>query len=79
VAENAVRLEPVSSIKFPDNWENTGNLHVLTVENDFQALNRRADPKTCGKIPYPTKLGISLEEQGNKMMEQGNWGVANCE
>src|SRR5262249_15980632 len=51
VAVDAVRLEPVSAIEFPENWENTGNLHVLIVENDFKRLIGEQIQRLAAKFP----------------------------
>jgi hypothetical protein len=57
---DALNIEPVSTIKFPDNRENTGNFFDFGPNCTILASNLPAPSMACSQIPYSMELGIFL-------------------
>jgi hypothetical protein len=71
VVADVVIVEPVSNAKFRANREkNREFCHIRSLCEILKA-NTRANSKAFSQIPYSTKQGSILPEQGISAQEQG--------
>jgi hypothetical protein len=65
LAVDAVRIEPVSTFKFPANREINREFCKIGPSTPIFESNQRADPIAYSRIPYATEQGISERVSGN--------------
>ena len=68
---DAVRVEPVSTAKFPANREKNREFCRIAVSVDSETVNNCAVAEIPKRIPYSTEQGIILAEQGILARKQG--------
>src|SRR5450759_1073126 len=68
---DAVRYEPVSTLKFPANREKNREFRRIRPLSAILKADTRANSKACSEIPYATEQGIISAEQGILAQEQG--------
>ena len=68
---DAVQVEPVSALKIPANREINRELCRIRPLDAILNADTRANSAAYREIPYSTKQGIILEEQGSSPQEQG--------
>jgi hypothetical protein len=72
LAENAVRIEPVSASKFPASREKNREFCGFRPSAAILASNRSSDSMACRQIPYATEQGIFGGITGNFFQRTGN-------
>ena len=68
---DAVKVEPVSTPKFPANREKNREFRRIRPLGAILKADTRANSETCGEIPYATEQGIISAELGILVQEQG--------
>jgi hypothetical protein len=75
VVADAVRVEPVSTPKFPANRENNREFRRIRLLGPILKADTRANSAACSEIPYATEQGIISAEQRILAQEQGIFPV----